>query len=185
MNGSANSSREHGPVQEKAEASSLRNSEKRVRFSEELIQSPPAKQSSQEVAKENSQDAASSDSRGSSSASRPKKSNDGPQQPLESPKLDDSSYQDKGRGPSGPPVSQQQPPQTENTNKDINPSAAPSSPPAEKAGASLHETSIQPVELTKDGSNTNTGEQWLDDSACGLRIQEIRPFFLPYYRGAH
>ncbi|XP_061600326.1 coiled-coil domain-containing protein 9B [Cololabis saira] len=152
VNGSANSLSEPTPVQEKAEASSLRNSEKRVRFSEELIQSP--------LAKQNFQDAASSDSRGSLNASAAKKSKQRPQQPLDSAKRDDGSCQVKGRGPSPPPLSQQQSSQTEHAQKESDPSTAPSSTPADKAGVSVHETSVQPVEPTKsnDISNTNAEE---------------------------
>ncbi|KAM6912279.1 coiled-coil domain-containing protein 9B [Xenentodon cancila] len=163
VNGSANSLREDTPVQEKAEASSLRSSEKRVRFSEELIQSPPAKQ--------NIRDAASSDSRGSLNASAANTSKHRPQQPLESAKRDDGSYQDKGRGPSAPPLSQQSS-HTEHTQKDSNPSTAPNSTPADKAGVSVHETAVQPVEPTQSNDISNTNSEELIGSSLSVLGKE-------------
>lgn len=149
---SAASLREGSP-QGKTEASSPRSSEKKVRFSEELIQAAHKRQTT------GSQDSASSESGCLSSfkASSPKKKQ-GPQQPLESAKQDDGSPQDQGGGPSAPPVAQQQPSQTECTKKDSNPSAAPSSPSPERACDSVQESSVQPVELAKCNiSSTNTG----------------------------
>lgn len=142
---------------ERAEASSPRSLEKKVRFSEELIQGAHMRQTT------GSQDSASSETRSQSSlkASSPKKNKheeQGPQQPLESAKQDDGSPQDEGGGPSAPPVAQQQASETECTKKDSNPPTAPTCPPAEKACASLQEGSVQPLELAKCNiSNTNTG----------------------------
>lgn len=145
-----------GSPQGKTEASSPRSSEKKVRFSEELIQAAHKRQTT------GSQDFASSESGCLSSfkASSPKKKQE-PQQPLESAKQDDGSPQDQGGGPLAPPVAQQQPSQTEclyNTKKDSNPSAAPCSPSPERACDSVQESSVQPVELAKCNiSSTNTG----------------------------
>ncbi|XP_008279645.1 uncharacterized protein C15orf52 homolog isoform X2 [Stegastes partitus] len=160
---SASSSREDTPTQGKAEASSPRGSEKKVRFSEELIQGAHARQAAQD-----------SESRNPSSlkAYSPKKLKHEEQgQPLESAKQDDGSPQDKGGGPSAPPVTQQQATETECTKKDSNPPTAPSSPPAEKACSSLHETSVQPVELAKCNiSNTNT-EELIDSGLSVLSLE--------------
>ncbi|XP_023140519.2 coiled-coil domain-containing protein 9B isoform X2 [Amphiprion ocellaris] len=170
---SAASSREDTPTQGKSEASSPRGSEKKVRFSEELIQGAHARQTA------GSQD---SESRSPSSlkAYSPKKikhEEQEPRQPLESAKQDGGSPQDKGGGPFAPPVALQQASETECTNKDSNPPTAPSSPPAEKACASLHESSVQPVELTKCNiSNTNT-EELIDSglSVLSLELGETHP----------
>lgn len=141
------------PTQEKAEASS----ERKVRFSEDLIKGAHTRQTT------GSQDSASSESRGPCSLKAPspeKKQVQGPQQPLESAKPDDGSPQDHRDGPPAPPVAQQQASETECTKKDTTPPTAPSSPSPEKACASLEESSVQPVELAKCNiSNTNTGMQ--------------------------
>lgn len=156
---SAATLREDTPTQGKAEASSPRGSEKKVRFSEELVQGNHTRQTT------GSQDSAGSESKSLSSlkASSPKKTQhevQGPQQPLESAKQDDGSPQDQGGGPCAPPVAQQQASETECTKKDSSQSTAPSSPSPEKACASLQESSVQPVELAKCNiSNTNTGMQ--------------------------
>ncbi|XP_035529795.1 coiled-coil domain-containing protein 9B isoform X3 [Morone saxatilis] len=150
--------REDTPTQGKAETSSPRGSEKKVHFSEELVQGTHTKQTT------GSQDSASSESRSLSflKASSPKKTQpevQRPHQPLESAQQDDGSPQDQGGGPSAPPVAQQQASETECTKKDSTPSTAPSSLSPEKACASLQETSVQPVELAKCNiSNTNTEE---------------------------
>ncbi|XP_040917332.1 coiled-coil domain-containing protein 9B isoform X2 [Toxotes jaculatrix] len=153
-------------TQGRAEASSPRSLEKKVRFSEELILGAHTRQIT------GSRDSASSESKSQSSlkASSPKKNQQevqGPQQPLESSKQDDGSPQDQGGGPCAPPVAQQQASETECTKNDSNPPTAPSSPPAEKACASLQEGSVQPVELAKCSiSNTNTEE--LRDSGLSV-----------------
>lgn len=132
--------REDTPSQGKAEASSPRGLEKKVRFSEELIQGAHARQTT---------DSQESESRSLSSlkTSSPKK-NKHDVQLLESAKQDDESLQDEGGGPAAPPLAQQQVSETECTIKDSSPPAAPSSP--------HHE--VQPVELSKCNiSNTNAG----------------------------
>ncbi|XP_039897997.1 coiled-coil domain-containing protein 9B isoform X3 [Simochromis diagramma] len=157
--------REDTPTQEKAEASSSRGLEKKVRFSEELIQGAHARQTT------GSQE---SESRGPSSlkASSPKKNKhemQRPRQPLESAKQDDGSLQDKGGGPAAPSFAQQQGSETDCTKKDSSPPTAPSSPPAEKACTPLHE--IQPVELPKCNiSNTNT-EELIDSGLSVLSLE--------------
>lgn len=149
---SATSLREDSPAQGKTGASFSQNSEKKVRFSEELIQVAHTRQTT------GSQDSASSESRCLSSL---KASSPGPQQPLESAKQDDGSPQDQGGGLSAPPVVQQQSSETECTKKDSDPSAAPSSPSPERACSSVQDRSVRPVELAKCNiSNTNTGMKW-------------------------
>lgn len=164
---SAASLREDTPTQGKAEASSPRGSEKKVRFSEELIQGAHARQTT------GSQD---SEPRGSSSlkASSPKKNKhevQGPQQPPESANQDDGSPQDKGGGPSDPPVAQQQTSETECTKTDSNPPTAPSIPPAEKACASLHDSSVQPVELAKCNISSANTEELIDSGLSVLSLE--------------
>ncbi|XP_044021442.1 coiled-coil domain-containing protein 9B isoform X1 [Siniperca chuatsi] len=162
--------REDTPTQGKAEASSPLGLEKKVRFSEELVQGAHTRQTT------GSQDSASSESRSLSSlkASSPKKTPDevqGPQQPLESAKQDHSSPQDQGGGPSTPPVAQQQASEIECTKKDSNPPTAHSTPSLEKACASLQESSVQPVELAKCNiSNTNT-EELIDSGLSVLSLE--------------
>lgn len=137
--------RESSPTQGKTEASPPRSSEKKVRFSEELIQTAHTRQTT------SSQDSV------SLKASLPNKKQ-GPQQPDDSGKPDDSSPQDQGGGPSAPPVAQQQLSHIECTQKGTNPLAAPSSPSTERACISAQESSVQPVELAKCNiSSTNTG----------------------------
>lgn len=135
------------------ETSSPRSSEKKVRFSEELVQAAHAKSTT------NCQGSADSESRCFSSlkASSPLKKQ-GPQQSFESAKLDDGSPHDQRGGPSALPVAEQQPSETECTRTDSNPSAAPHSPSPERARSSSEESSAQSVELAKCNiSNTNTG----------------------------
>ncbi|XP_070698655.1 coiled-coil domain-containing protein 9B isoform X2 [Pempheris klunzingeri] len=156
------------PTQEKAQASSPRGSEKKVRFSEELVQGVHTRQTT------GSQDSGSSESRSPISLKPPspkKEQVQGPQQPLESAKQDDGSPQDQGGGPPAPPVAQQQASETENTKKDSTPPTAPSSPSPEKASASLQESSGQPVELAKCNiSNTNT-EELIDSGLSVLSLE--------------
>ncbi|GLD62541.1 uncharacterized protein AKAME5_001424800 [Lates japonicus] len=173
LNASEEASGSTAPVSaalEQAEASSPRSLEKKVRFSEELIHGAHTRQTT------GSQDSATSETRSQSSlkASSPKKNKheeQGPQQPLKSAKQDDGSPQDEGGGPSAPPVAQQQASETECTKKDSNPPTAPTSPPAEKACASLQEGSVQPVELAKCNiSNTNT-EELIDSGLSVLSLE--------------
>lgn len=131
-------------AQKRAQTSSPWASEKKVRFSEELVQAFPAKQTSQ--------GSASPESKGSSEALSPKKNKREVERPRHpAGKQEDS--QDKGGSLSAPPVAHQQVSETEHTETERSPPAAPSPPPAEKASASL-----QPVEVSKCSSNgTNTG----------------------------
>ncbi|XP_078031136.1 coiled-coil domain-containing protein 9B isoform X3 [Epinephelus lanceolatus] len=167
VSGSTDSPREDTPTQGKAEASSPRGSEKKVRFSEELIQGAHTT---------GSQDSASSESKSASSlkASSPKKPQQKaqePQQPLESAKQDDASPQDQGGGPSAPPVAPQQAPETECTKQDSTLPQTPSSPSTEKACTSLQESSVQPLELAKCNiSNTNT-EELIDSGLSVLSLE--------------
>ncbi|TNN87149.1 putative protein C15orf52 [Liparis tanakae] len=145
------------PTQGKAEASSPRGSEKKVRFSEALVQEDHTKPTT------GTQDSACSQSRSARSlkASSPKKNRDNvlaPRQPLESAKQDDVRPQDQGGGPCAPPVAQQQATGTECTTKDSSLPIAPSPRSAEHACASPQQSSVQPGELAKcNTSNTNTG----------------------------
>nr|XP_033497795.1 coiled-coil domain-containing protein 9B isoform X4 [Epinephelus lanceolatus] len=167
VSGSTDSPREDTPTQGKAEASSPRGSEKKVRFSEELIQGAHTT---------GSQDSASSESKSASSlkASSPKKPQQKAQelqQPLESAKQDDASPQDQGGGPSAPPVAPQQAPETECTKQDSTLPQTPSSPSTEKACTSLQESSVQPLELAKCNiSNTNT-EELIDSGLSVLSLE--------------
>lgn len=162
--------REDTPTQGKAESSSPRGSEKKVRFSEELIQVAHMKGTT------SSQDSASSESRNPSSlkASSPRKYKhevQGQQQPLESAKQDDGSPQDQGGGLCAPPVAQQQASEIECTKKDSITTTAPSYPPAEEGSASIEESSDQPIEVAKCNiSNTNTGMQSLHWSLMFLKV---------------
>ncbi|XP_029316087.1 coiled-coil domain-containing protein 9B isoform X2 [Cottoperca gobio] len=158
--------REDGPQGDMAETSSPQGSEKKVRFSRELIQGAHSNQPT------GSQDAASSESRSAETlkASSPKKQQNQvqvPKQPLESAKQDE----DQEGCPSAPPVVQLQASETECSNKDSTPSTAPSSPSTEKACASRQETSVQPVELAKCNiSNTNT-EELIDSGLSVLSLE--------------
>ncbi|XP_058471397.1 coiled-coil domain-containing protein 9B isoform X1 [Solea solea] len=148
------------------EASSPRSSEKKVRFSEELVQGAHMRQSA------GSQD---SESRSQSSLKAPspvKNKVQGPQQVFDSTRQDDGTPQDQGGGPSAAPVSPQQAPESECMKKDSDPPAAhTSSPPAEKASASPREFPVQPVELAKCNiSNANT-EELIDSGLSVLSLE--------------
>ncbi|KAM6969694.1 coiled-coil domain-containing protein 9B [Tautogolabrus adspersus] len=159
--------REDTPTQGKAEVSSPRGLEKKVRFSEELISASHTRQSG-------SQDSIGSESRslGSLKASSPKKQKhkvQEPQQLLESAKQDDGSPQHQEGGPSS--VAQQKAPETKCTKKDTTLPTATSSPSPEKSCASLQESCVQPVELAKGNiSNTNTEER-IDSSLSVLSLE--------------
>nr|XP_020470218.1 uncharacterized protein C15orf52 homolog isoform X3 [Monopterus albus] len=161
--------REDSPTPGKAESSSPRGSEKKVRFSEKLIHRAHTRQTS------GPQDSVSSESRSPSSLKMPspkknKHEMQGPQQPLESAKQNDGSPQDQGGGLSASAVTPAN--NIDCTKKESPQSTAPGSLPAEKACASLQESSLQPVELTKcNMSNTNTEE--LIDS--GLSVLSLEP----------
>lgn len=149
---SAAGPREESPAGGKAEASSG-SLEKKVRFSEELIQTVHTKQTTV------SQDSACSESRclGSLKASS-SQTKQGPEQPVESAQRDDGSPQDQGGVPSAPPVDSEQPTQTECSKTDSEPLAVPCSLSPETPCGSEQENSALPVELTKCNiSNTNTG----------------------------
>ncbi|KAM4542889.1 coiled-coil domain-containing protein 9B isoform 2-T3 [Odontesthes bonariensis] len=157
---SADSLREDTPAQGEAEASSPRGSEKKVRFSEELIQKAPVSQDSE--------------SRGSFKASSPKKNKcdvPSPQQPHES--VGNDSSQDNEGVPSTLSVTQQLTTETEHTKKDSkDPPTPPSSPPAaEKARASPHEMSVQPVELAKCNINNTNTEELIDSGLSVLSLE--------------
>lgn len=150
---------EDARTQGKAEASSPRASEKKVRFSEELIQG------ARHSASTGAQDSACTESRGQSSlkASPPSKLKHEEQEHLESAKEDNCSTEDQGE-PSAPVAQQQQvsealiASETACTKKDTIPPTIPSSPPVEKASASPQEDSVQLGEIAKCNiSNTNTG----------------------------
>uniref|UniRef100_A0A3Q3LPX4 Coiled-coil domain containing 9B n=1 Tax=Mastacembelus armatus TaxID=205130 RepID=A0A3Q3LPX4_9TELE len=153
---SATTLKEDPPTQGKS--SSPRGSEKKVRFSEELIQGTNSRQTT------GSQDSVSLESRSPSSlkVSSPKKNKhelQGSQQHLESAKQDDGSPQDQGGGPSVPPVAQEKATEIECTKNDSHPLRAPIFSPAEIACASLQVNSVQPAELAKCNiSNTNSDE---------------------------
>lgn len=156
-------------AQGKADSSSPRGSEKKVRFSEELIKGRHSSTGSQE--------SGSSESRGPSSlkTSSPKKNKHQaqetpPQQQIESAKEDSCGLQDQGGGDSAPDT-QQQDCETECTEKDSAPPTAPTSPPAEKACTSLQENLDQPVEVAKCNiSNTNT-EELIDSGLSVLSLE--------------
>ncbi|KAM6916878.1 coiled-coil domain-containing protein 9B isoform 1-T1 [Lycodopsis pacificus] len=153
------------PTQGKAEASSPQGSEKKVRFSEALIQAAHTKQTT------GSQDAACSRSLKASSPKKTQHKVQGPQQPLESAKQEDVSPQDQGGGPPAPPVPQQQASETECIKEDSTLPTAPSAPSAENASASLQPSSVQPVELAKCNiSNTNT-EEMIDSGLSVLSLE--------------
>lgn len=151
-------------AQGNAETSSPRASEKKVRFSEELVQGAHTRQTT------GPQD---SESRSPSSLKPPSpKKKQQPQQRLESAERDRGSPQDQGGGPSSPPpVARQQTSETECTKKHSKPPTAPRSPSPEKACASLQESSVQPVELAKCNiSNTNT-EELIDSGLSVLSLE--------------
>ncbi|KAM7376568.1 hypothetical protein PAMP_006292 [Pampus punctatissimus] len=161
---SAASLRVDTPNQEKTDTPSPRGSEKKVRFSEELIQGAHTSQTT------SSQVSVSTESSPRSLPSKIKCEEQSPQQPLESAKEGCGSPRDQGGGPSAP-VAEQQTSETECTKKDSSPPTAPSSPPAEKACASLQESSVQAVELAKCNiSNTNT-EELIDSGLSVLSLE--------------
>lgn len=160
VSGSTTAVTEDTPPDDMADTSSPQGSEKKVRFSKELIKGSHSNQTT------GSQDSACSESRGASSLkdSSPKKQQhqvQGPQRPLESAKQD----VDQEGVSSAPPIGQQQASEIKCGEKDSGPSTAPSSISAEKDSASRQETSVQSIELAKCNiSNTNTGTQkhpWL------------------------
>uniref|UniRef100_A0A1A8PCE0 Chromosome 15 open reading frame 52 n=1 Tax=Nothobranchius pienaari TaxID=704102 RepID=A0A1A8PCE0_9TELE len=144
--------REENVTQKKAESSPSRGVEKKVRFSEDLIQAAAAKQSSLDSA----------DSKGPFKASSPKKNQHG-SKPSESAKQDYGSSQDKGGGRSAPPVVQKQ--ETEKIQANCN------APPTNKPCACLHESLVQPVEVSKCNSSSPNTEELRDSSLSVLRME--------------
>lgn len=162
---------EDTPSQAKAGASSPLALEKRVRFSEELIQGVGARPST------GAQNSARLDTRGPSplKASSPSKIKHEVQRPKQAPEsVQDGGVPDQGDppAPAAQPQSssehralpQQQTSEapivseTESSIKDSVPPAVPNSPPTGKACTSLQENSVQPVEHPKSNiSNRNTG----------------------------
>ncbi|XP_029973513.1 coiled-coil domain-containing protein 9B [Salarias fasciatus] len=152
-------SRDDAPSQGKTAAT-----EKKVRFSEDLVQAAPPRQTAA------SQDSVASDARGprSAKASSPKKNKPelrGSQKPPVSARQDDASPQDKGGGPAAPLDAQQQAPQTEHTEKDSSPPTLTSPPPAEKASAS------QPVELAKCNMSNTNADELIDSGLSVLSLE--------------
>ncbi|XP_026212610.1 coiled-coil domain-containing protein 9B isoform X2 [Anabas testudineus] len=167
---SASTLREETPAQEKAESSSPRGSEKKVRFSEELIQVAHMRGTM------GCEDSVSSESRNPSSlkASLPKKykqETQGQHGVLESAKQDDSSAQDHGCGLSAPPVAQQLTSEIECTKKDSIIPTAPIHPPAEKGSASIQESSDQPIELAKCNISNTNPEELIDSGLSVLSLE--------------
>ncbi|KAK1893471.1 Coiled-coil domain containing protein 9B [Dissostichus eleginoides] len=166
VSGSTTTVTEDTPPDDMADTSSPQGSEKKVRFSKELIQGSHTNQTT------GSQDSACSESRGASSLkdSSPKKQQhqvQGPQRPLESAKQD----VDQEGVSSAPPIAQQQASEIKCAEKDSGPSIAPSSIAAEKDSASRQETSVQSIELAKCNiSNTNT-EELIDSGLSVLSLE--------------
>ncbi|CAN9502258.1 unnamed protein product [Ophioblennius macclurei] len=157
----ASGSREDTPTQGKAASS-----EKKVRFSEELVQTAPPPRPTA-----GSQDSAASDARGPRSAKTPSPKKNkpearGPQKPPASSEQNDAGPQDKGGGPTAPLDAQ-----TEITEKDSSPPALTDPSPTEKATASPRQSPVQPVELGKcNMSNTNT-EELIDSGLSVLSLE--------------
>ncbi|XP_068194665.1 coiled-coil domain-containing protein 9B isoform X1 [Antennarius striatus] len=141
------------PPQGTTGTSSPRSSDKRVRFSDELVHGAETRQNAQVSANSEAK------SRSAKKTCSPKKKQ-GPQQPLESAKEDDGHPPDQGGGPPAPLVVQQQASKSECTRTDSNVPTDPSSCSPDRTPGSLQEGAVQPVELTKCNiSNTNTGMQ--------------------------
>ncbi|KAF3844720.1 hypothetical protein F7725_007883 [Dissostichus mawsoni] len=163
VSGSTTTVTEDTPPDDMADTSSPQGSEKKVRFSKELIQGSHTNQTT------GSQDSACSESRGASSLkdSSPKKQQHQVQGPLESAKQD----VDQEGVSSAPPIAQQQASEIKCAEKDSGPSTAPSSIYAEKDSASRQETSVQSIELAKCNiSNTNT-EELIDSGLSVLSLE--------------
>ncbi|KAM4625901.1 coiled-coil domain-containing protein 9B [Polymixia lowei] len=167
-------------TQGKAEALLPRGSDKKVRFSEELIQGTPASHST------GTQGSACFESRElntlkTSSPSKIKHEVQSSKQPLVSAKEDVGSPEDQGDRSA--PVAQRQATealvvsQTECAKKDSVPPAAPSSPPPEKACASLQDSSVQPAEHAKCNINNRNTEELIDStlSVLSLGSDETHP----------
>ncbi|KAM4541399.1 coiled-coil domain-containing protein 9B isoform 3-T3 [Fundulus diaphanus] len=155
-------------TQSKAVTLSPRGLEKRVRFSEELIQAAPAKQTTTPL------HSASPESKGTLKASPPKYSE--MQRPRVSAEQDDSSAQDKGGGIPAPLVAQQ-PFKTQDIEKDTSSPAVSSPTPAEETNTSPHKSHVHPEEVTKCNSSSTHTDELIDSTLSVLRIDsgESRP----------
>ncbi|XP_049596301.1 coiled-coil domain-containing protein 9B isoform X3 [Syngnathus scovelli] len=143
--GFLSTSRPDTSVQEKVGASSPRALEKKVRFSQKLIQGAHTKQIT------SSQDSSNSESSPTcflKASSQKKIWHKIPQQQVEGVKDEES--------------------ESECTKKDISAPMESCCPPADKAGASLLESAVHPVEPTK--CNTNT-EEAIDSCVCVLNLE--------------
>ncbi|KAM4723366.1 coiled-coil domain-containing protein 9B [Anableps anableps] len=159
----SDSLKEETVTQRKAATSSPRGQEKKVRFSEELIQRAPAKQTT------TSSDSADPESKGSLKASSPKYSElQRPQLACVSAEQDDSSSQDKGGGLPAPSIAQQHASKTEHVKKDTSSPEVSSSTPTGKTSTSPHESPVQPVEVSK--CNSTNAEELIDSTLSVLRI---------------
>ncbi|XP_077395023.1 uncharacterized protein ccdc9b isoform X4 [Festucalex cinctus] len=138
--------------QDKADASSPRASEKKVRFSRELVQGAHAKQMAGSRDSDNSESSPSGFLKASS------------QKKIRHKVL----QQHPGSAEGEASHRQEQNPESECTKKDIGAPAVPCCPPADKVCDSLPESSAQPVELTK--SNTNA-EEAIDSRVCVLSLE--------------
>ncbi|XP_008397692.1 uncharacterized protein C15orf52 homolog isoform X2 [Poecilia reticulata] len=154
----SDSLKEDKVTQRKAATSSPRGLEKKVRFSEELIQRAPAKQTTTSL------HSAAPESKGSLKASSPKHSE------VQRPEQDDSSSQDKGGGLPSPPVAQQPASKTENVTKDTSSPEVSSITSGEKTSTSPHESPVQPVEVSKCNSSSTNTEELIDSTLSVLRI---------------
>ncbi|XP_054894515.1 coiled-coil domain-containing protein 9B isoform X2 [Poeciliopsis prolifica] len=158
----SDSLKEDKVTQRKAATSSPRGQEKKVRFSEELIQKAPAKQATTSAALE---------SKGSLKASSPKHSEvQRPQLACVSAEQDGSSSQDKGGGLLSPPVVQQQASKTESVKKVTSSPEVCSVTSDEKTSTSPHESPVQPVEVSKCNSSSTNTEELKDSTLSVLRI---------------
>ncbi|XP_043998298.1 coiled-coil domain-containing protein 9B isoform X1 [Gambusia affinis] len=161
----SDSLKEDKVTQRKAATSSPRALEKKVRFSEELIQRAPAKQTT------TSSHSAAPESKGSLKASSPKHSKvQRPQLACVSAEKRGSSSQDKGGGLPSPPVAQQQASKTENVQKDTSSPKVSRVTSGEKTSTSPHESHVQPVEVSKCNSSSTNTEELKDSTLSVLRI---------------
>ncbi|XP_014895807.1 uncharacterized protein C15orf52 homolog isoform X1 [Poecilia latipinna] len=152
-------------TQRKAATSPPRGLEKKVRFSEELIQRAPAKQTTTSL------HSAAPETKGSLKASSPKHSEvQRPPLACGSAEQDDSSSQDKGGGLPSPPVAQQRASKTENVTKDTSSPEVSSVTSGEKTSTSPHESPVQPVEVSKCNSSSTNTEELIDSTLSVLRI---------------
>ncbi|XP_038150411.1 coiled-coil domain-containing protein 9B isoform X1 [Cyprinodon tularosa] len=148
-------------TQRKVATASPRGPEKKVRFSEELIQRVPAKQTSTSI------HSAAPESKGSLKASSQMQSS---QLPHVSVQQEDNSSQEKGVGLPAPSVAKQQASKTEHIKNDTSSPSVSSSAPAENSSNSPHGSPIQPAEVSKCNSSSTNTEELIDSSLSVLRI---------------